>query len=113
MRSNQQVTLTKITLVTAFLFSLFGVSPKASAFWGSADYSKTSCKDLRGEIVELSQSQTGQVQIIKIYEPTQVSRSSSKVQCKGIAALNNGAEVRIKYSAFKDREGDWMVQFSE
>ena len=105
--------LTRIALVTAFLFSAFGVSPKASAFWGSADYSKTSCKDLRGEIVELSQAQTGQVQIIKIYDPAEVSRSSNKVQCKGIAALNNGAEVNIQYSAFKDREGDWMVQFSD
>lgn len=78
--------------MTAFLFSAFGVSPKVSAFWGSADYSKTSCKDLRGEIVHLSQSQAGQVQIIKIITPLKHQEARAKFHTKELRLLTMEAK---------------------
>ena len=82
---------------------------KVQAFWGS-NYSKISCKDLREEIVELTVGEDWE--LIKIYEPTLVSRSSTRVQCKGIGAFTTGDEIPIKFSAYKDREGDWMIEYS-
>ena len=51
--------------------------------------------------------------IIKIYDPTLVSRTDEKVLCKGIAAWTDATESNIQYEVYKDRDGDWMLQFNE
>ena len=82
---------------------------KAQAFWGE-DYSKISCKDLREEIVQLTIGRDWE--LVKIYQPTLVSRSGTRVQCKGVGAFTTGEEVPIKFSTYKDREGEWMIEYS-
>ena len=106
MKVNQLMLISAASLLAA---STVGAQ-KVQAFWGS-DYSKISCKDLREEIVDLTRGQDWE--LIKIYEPTLVSRSSTRVQCKGIGAFTTGEEIRIKFSAYKDREGEWMVEYGE
>ena len=51
--------------------------------------------------------------LIKIYEPTLVSRTKKRVLCKGVAKWTDATESNIQYEVFKDRDGDWMLQFNE
>ena len=78
-------------------------------------YENISCKDLREEIIDLSEEQQAfnGFSIIKIYEPTLVSRTENKVVCEGIARWNDASESNIKYQAYTDRDGDWMIEFEE
>ena len=76
-------------------------------------YENISCKDLREEIIDLSEEQQAfnGFSIIKIYEPTLVSRTEQRVVCNGIAARTDAEETNIQYEAYTDRDGDWMIQY--
>ena len=76
-------------------------------------YENISCKDLREEIIDLSEEQQAfnGFSIIKIYEPTWVSRAEQRVVCNGIAAWTDAEETNIQYEAYTDRDGDWMIQY--
>ena len=78
-------------------------------FWDDDDYyQNVSCKDLREDFVE-----TFGGEIIKIYEPKLLSRGKSRVKCVGEALLDDGYEYSIIYSAYIDREGEWMLEWGE
>ena len=96
------------------ILSLVGISAiacLAGGWWGG--YENIKCKDLRQEIVDLTVDQQASVgyALIKIYDPTQVSRTKTRVLCKGLGAFTDGDEIPIKYEVYKDREGDWMLQY--
>jgi len=93
--------------------SIFASSLLLQGFW--FDYSKKSCKDLRSEIVDLSKDQQDSVgyKLIKIYDPTEISRTETKVVCKGLGSFTNGDQLSIKYQVFKDREGEWMFFYEQ
>ena len=77
------------------------------------DYSKISCEDLRKDIVELAKDQQDSVgyTLIKIYDPTEISRTETRVVCRGLGSFTNGKELPLKYQVFKDREGEWMIEY--
>ena len=95
-----------ISVAAIFAFSLL-----LQGFWFG--YSKKSCKDLRSEIVDLSKDQQDSVgyKLIKIYDPTEISRTDTRVVCRGIGSFTNGKELPLKYQVFKDREGEWMIEY--
>ena len=97
------VSVTGISAITLLL----------GGFWGG--YEDISCKDLRKEIIDLTvdQREMNGFELIKIYEPTLVSRTKKRVVCKGIASWNDATESNIQYEVYKDRDGDWMLQFNE
>ncbi len=79
------------------------------------DYSKMSCKDLRNDIVDLTIDQQDSVgyALMKIYEPTETSRTESRVVCKGLGSFTDGDELPIKYEVYKDREGEWILNYTQ
>ena len=103
MNSKKILTVTGISAITLLL----------GGFWGG--YEDISCKDLRKEIIDLTVDQRDMngFELIKIYEPTLVSRTKKRVVCKGIASWNDATESNIQYEVYKDRDGDWMLQFNE
>ena len=92
---------------------IFASSLLLQGFWFG--YSKKSCKDLRSEIVDLSRDQQDSdgYTLIKIYDPTEISRTETRVVCKGIGSFTNGDILSIKYQVFKDREGEWMLFYEQ
>lgn len=103
MNSKKILTVTWISAITLLL----------GGFWGGDE--DISCKDLRKEIIDLTVDQRDMngFELIKIYEPTLVSRTKKRVVCKGIASWNDATESNIQYEVYKDRDGDWMLQFNE
>ena len=97
------------------IFSVAVISATALLSGCGGGYENISCEDLREEIIDLTVEQQAfnGYAIIKIYDPTLVSRSDNKVLCRGVAAWTDGGESTIQYEAYKDREGDWMIQFNE
>jgi len=98
------------------VLSVAGISTIAllsGGFWGG--YEDISCKNLGKEVIDLTveQQDINGYKLIKIYEPTLVSRTKKRVVCKGIAYWNDATESEIKYEVFIDREGEWMLRFNE
>ena len=93
--------------------AIFASSLLLQGFWFS--YSKKSCKDLRSEIVDLSKDQQDSdgYTLIKIYDPSEISRTETRVVCRGIGSFTNGKELPLKYQVFKDREGEWMFFYEQ
>ena len=97
------------------IFSVAVISATAILSGCGGGYEDINCKDLRKEIIDMTveQQNLNGYAIIKIYEPTLVSRTNKRVVCKGIAYWNDTTESNIKYEVFKDREGEWMLRFNE
>ena len=72
------------------------------------------CESIREEIVELSEQDRASrgYAIVKIYEPTEVSRSNEKLVCEGRASWSDQDETKLKYSTYKDSEGEWMLEYA-
>ena len=71
------------------------------------------CDSLREDIVALSEQDRAArgYAIIKIYEPTEVSKSDSEVKCTGRASWSDGDETGIAYRAYIDSEGDPFIEY--
>ena len=69
----------------------------SSGFWGG--YEKVSCKNLRKEIIDLTEERRdiNGYALIKIHEPTLVLRIKKRVLCKGIAKWTDATESNIQY----------------
>ncbi len=95
------------------IFTVGLISATALLSGCGGGYENISCKDLREEIIDLSEEQQAfnGFSIIKIYEPTLVSRTEQRVVCNGIAAWTDAEETNIQYEAYTDRDGDWMIQY--
>jgi hypothetical protein len=48
---------------------------------------------------------------VKIYEPTEVSRSSEELKCTGKASWSDGDETGIAYRSYTDSEGEQMIEY--
>ena len=94
---------------------LFTISLFLQGSWYGGGYSKISCKDLRSEIVDLTIDQQDSVgyALMKIYEPTETSRTESRVVCRGLGSFTDGDELPIKYEVYKDREGEWILNYTQ
>ena len=98
------------------IFSAAGVTAISCLIGGcSGGYEDITCQDLRQEIVEMTEEEKNSLgyALNKIYEPTEVSRTESKVVCRGIGSFTDGDEVDINYEAYKDREGEWMLNMKQ
>ena len=89
-----------ISVAGLFTSSLF-----LQGSWFGGGYSKISCKDLRSDIEDET--------LIKIYDPTEISRTQSRVICEGLGSFSDGEEIPIKYEVYKDREGEWMLSYEQ
>ncbi len=71
------------------------------------------CESIRDDIVELSEKDRASrgYAIVKIYEPVEVSRSNEKLSCEGRASWSDQDETKLKYSTYKDSEGEWMLEY--
>jgi len=71
------------------------------------------CDALRPSIVELSErDRTSRgFSLIKIYEPTEVSRTETELSCKGEASWSDGDKTAITYKSTVDSEGDVMIEY--
>lgn len=71
------------------------------------------CDNTRSEIVELSEKDRPArgYALIKIYEPTQVSRTEQELRCTGRASWSDGDETRIDYRSYLDPEGERFVEY--
>ena len=107
--------LKKRTMNLKKIFSVTAISATALLSGCGGGYEEISCNDLRQEIIDMTveQQELNGFAIIKIYEPNLVSRTEERVLCKGIAAYTDASESNIQYEVFKDRDGDWMLQFKE
>ena len=97
-------------------FSIAGIIAISCLIGGcSGGYEAITCQDLRQEVVEMTEEEKNSLgfALVKIYDPTEVSRTASRVTCRGIGSFTDGDEVEIEYEVYKDREGEWMLKFSE
>jgi hypothetical protein len=71
------------------------------------------CDSLREDIVELSERDRAArgYAIIKIYEPTEVSKSDTELVCSGRANWSDGDETGLTYRAYIDSEGDAFIEY--
>ncbi len=71
------------------------------------------CDSLREDIVELSERDRAArgYAIIKIYEPTEVSRNDTEVVCTGRANWSDGDETGLTYRIYIDGEGDAFIEY--
>lgn len=72
-----------------------------------------SCDSLRDQVVELTEKDRASrgFALVKIYEPTEVSKSSSELKCSGKASWSDGDETGITYRSYTDREGERMLEY--
>jgi hypothetical protein len=71
------------------------------------------CDSLRDEVVKLTEKDRASrgFALVKIYEPTEVSRTSEELKCTGKASWSDGDETGIDYRSYIDREGERMLEY--
>ncbi|MEB3290399.1 MAG: hypothetical protein VKI82_10820 [Leptolyngbya sp.] len=71
------------------------------------------CDSLRDDIVELSERDRAArgYAIIKIYEPTEVSKSDTELVCTGQANWSDGDETGLTYRFYVDSDGDAFIEY--
>ena len=67
------------------------------------------CEDLVDKVIELSHEK-GNVEILKIYTPSEVEDSSYELECEATAQTDKG-EKDIRFQLEKDSDGDWFYGF--
>ena len=53
-----------------------------------------------------------ETKILKISNPTLVSRSETELECRGNALMDNGGESAVTMSYFQDSDGEWWSKIS-
>lgn len=78
-----------------------------------ADQALSDCKNIRPDIIELSEKDRASLgyALIAIYEPTEVSKSDKELVCRGKASWSDNDETPISYKQYIDQEGSLMLQF--
>lgn len=71
------------------------------------------CEDLVTDIISLSEDQSGpfSATILKVYSPTEVNRSNSRLSCEGRALLSSGNEEMVDFYLWLDDDGDLFVGY--
>ena len=71
------------------------------------------CDSLRDQVVDLTEKDRASrgFALVKIYEPTEVSRSSGELKCTGKASWSDGDETGIAYRSYTDSEGEQMIEY--
>ena len=67
------------------------------------------CEDLVDKVIGLSKEK-GNVEILKIYPPTEVKSSSYVLECEAVAQTSKG-EKDIRFQLEQDADGDWFYGF--
>ena len=67
------------------------------------------CEDLTDKVIELSKER-GDVEILKIYSPTEVEDSEYELECEATAQTSKG-EKDIRFQLEQDADGDWFYGF--
>lgn len=62
------------------------------------------------ELTEKDRASRGYA-LVKIYEPTEVSRSPEELKCTGRASWSDGDETGIAYRSYTDSEGEQMIEY--
>jgi len=78
-----------------------------------ADQAVSDCENTRAEIVELSEKDRASngFALLKIYEPTEVSRTDKELKCTGRASWSDGDQTKINYRSYLDSEGERFVEY--
>ena len=71
------------------------------------------CEDLVGDIIVLSEEQSGpfSATVLKVYSPVEVSRDDSRLSCAGRALLSSGSEEMVDFYVWLDDEGDVFIGY--
>jgi hypothetical protein len=71
------------------------------------------CDSLRDQVVEMTEKDRASrgFALVKIYEPTQVSKTDGELKCTGKASWSDGDETGIAYRSYTDREGEQMLEY--
>lgn|GEM_PF-1786292 len=79
----------------------------------SIQQASETCDSLRDHVVELTEKDRASrgFALVKIYEPTEVSRSSEELKCTGRASWSDGDETGIAYRSYTDSEGEQMIEY--
>ena len=67
------------------------------------------CEDLVDKVIELSKEK-GNVEILKIYQPTKVQNSEYELECEAAAQTDKG-QKDIRFQLEQDADGDWFYGF--
>lgn len=68
------------------------------------------CDTIIPFIVSLSEGQP--VEIVKIYKPQELRRSSGSITCSGDALLSDASRETVYFRRFRDEEGELLFQLS-
>ena len=76
--------------------------------------SEIDCKELaahwKGE--KMTNMFGGETKILKISNPTLVSRSETELVCRGNAMMDRGDESAVTMSYFQDSDGEWWSKIN-
>ena len=67
-----------------------------------------SCSQIRSDVIRAFKK--GEVQLVKVYGPTEVSRSATEVQCTARAVWSDANPDGIWYRLYVDEEGEQLVE---
>ena len=77
------------------------------------DIRKQDCFESANDVIELSNKLDGRwaETVIKIYDPTPISRTDTKLVCEGLALVTDGDQEDIQFYVRADHEGDTFVGY--
>ena len=103
--------VTMLSKKTFFLLSSVTVCCLAGC--NSIQQTSETCDSLRDQVVELTEKDRASrgFALVKIYAPTEVSRSSEELKCTGKASWSDGDETGIAYRSYTDSEGEQMIEY--
>ena len=78
-----------------------------------ADQTLSNCKNIRPDIIKLSEKDRASsgYALVAIYEPTEISKSATELNCRGKASWSDNEETAITYKQYIDQEGSVMLQY--
>jgi hypothetical protein len=78
-----------------------------------ADHALSNCDNIRPDIIELSERDRASrgFALVAIYEPTEISKSETELNCRGKASWSDSDETAIIYKQYIDQEGTIMLQY--
>ena len=100
----------KLALPVALILMVLAMSCDAVLGINLATYS---CEELKDRVIELSEEQQNPFSplILKVSEIEETSRTAERLNCHGIARLNNGAQEGIVFHIEEDVDGDFFYGY--
>ena len=100
----------KLALPIAFMLMVLSMSCDAVLGIDLATYS---CGELKDRVIELSEEQQNPFSpvILKVSEIEETSRTAKRLDCYGVARLNNGGQEGIVFHIEEDVDGDFFYGY--